>query len=628
MRSRSFSPMRRGVVPAIALLVLSVVRPPGAAAEVVDPGDLSIYATASGGALTTDFAFAPSEVFQGTCLGGFCLYSATDPGFITRSEAPAGMVALASGTSVTMEIVSIADEASVLVGSKLLDAAGESAPLGAAPGLHLHPTWQVTIPAAGAPSSTFPVVFRLTAPGYAASQTYALTLYVAGQGPTPSPAPTASPKPTASPSPSAAPTAAPTASPGPSATPVPTSATPAPTASARPTATATPTPGPAATPTATPKPTATSATTARPSVTPRPTATAAATASPEPTVDLPPTPSPRPSVTATARATTTPATPTPSPSPRPTAAPTATAALTTTPRPTATPRGTASPGVTPSPAPPTPVVPEAVAPRSRGDQLLAYFDARDGFTSFVNVANTGEQPLLVRIDLRGADLRPVLSWSELLGAQATRTIDVGALRDSGLAAEPGLAVVTAIEDAGAAIASDALAGNFTVASLRLGSAWGAPAIARRAHLAATGGAAPVGTRVDGTNVVLAPLRPAAVELATYHAASTLERPELGGNQVIFVSFDDVAGALPDLAPAAMRWVVEAARHDGTVIEAAAVDTDGVEVAHLEELLGRDAVDASGRLELVARTPSADNRLVFFAQSLGSFATGYLLPPSR
>lgn len=625
---------RRGRRPMLAALALLAVAATGASAQVVDPGDFSIYATAQdGGALTTDFVFAPSEVFEGACLGGFCLYSATDPGFITRTDAPPGMFPLAPGTSVTMEVVSIAEEASVLVGSKLLDAAGETAPLGVASGLHVHPTWQVTIPPSGTARTSFPVVFRLTAPGHAASPTYTLELFVAQHGPTPSPATTASPtpaatgvptfSPTATPTTSPRPTVTPAASPRPSTTPVPTSATPAPSASARPTASPTPKPGGTASPT--PRPSAT-APTPRPSVTPARTATPGTTSSPEPTDGPPATPSPRPSGGVTPSASGTPVGPTASPRP------TVTIGATATPRPSAssaatrTPRPTSSAGTTPGA--PTPVAPSGSTAHSRGDQLLAYFDARDGFTSFVGIANTGAEPLLVRVDVRGADLRLALSWRETLAATTTRTIDVGALRASGLGAEPGLLLVTAIDGTGAAIASDALAGNFTVAHLDRGAAWGAAAIPRRARVAATGAAAPGGTIIDGATVVLETIRPSAVELAAYHAPATLDRHEVGGNQVIFASFDDVAGAAPEVVPAAMRWVVDAVRQDGAAIEAAALDTSGVEVTHLEELLGADAADAPGRLELVARTPSADNRLVFFAQSLGSFATGYLLPPSR
>lgn len=621
MRRRDIVRAGQGARGALAALALLVGVATDAAAQVVDPGDFSIYSTAQGGgALATDFAFAPSEVFQSACLGGFCLFSATDPGFITRDDAPAGLFPVASGTSVTMEIVSIADEASVLVGSKLLDAAGESASLGVAPGLHVHPTWQVTIPAAGSSATSFPVTFRLTSSGaYGASETYTLGLFIAGQGPTPSPAPTPSPKPTATATPAATATPpatpAPTVSPRPSATPAPTSTTTAPS----------PSPRPSATPTA--KPSATPAPTARPSVTPAPTTTFAATPSPAPTDDVPPpTSTPRPSTSPSATAT-------PPPSPRPSTGPTATAPATATPRPTRTPAATQTPRPSPSLVPtttagvPTPVAPGASTAGSRGDQVLAYFDAREGFTSFLSLANTGDEAIVVRVDLRGHDLRLLRSWRETLAAGATRTIDVGGLRSDGLPAEPGLAIATAVDDTSGAIASGALAGNFTVANLALGSAWGAPAVARRARVVATGAAAPAGASIDGTEVVFETVGPAAVELATYFAPDTLDRPEAGGNQVIFVSFDDVVAA-PEVVRAAMRWVVAGTHNDGTPIAAPVAETSGVEVTHLEELLGAGAIDASGRLELIARTPSADNRLVFFAQSLGTFATGYLLPPSR
>jgi hypothetical protein len=137
-----------------------------------------------------------------------------------------------------------------------------------------------------------------------------------------------------------------------------------------------------------------------------------------------------------------------------------------------------------------------------------------------------------------------------------------------------------------------------------------------------------GTLIDGSNVVLEQLRPAAVELAIYHDPASLDAAADGGNQLIFVSFDDVAGRAPKVAGAAMRWVAVVSRADGTPVDAPAFDTSGVEVSHLAAVVGPDVNGAAGRLELVARTPSASNRLVFFAQSLGTFATGYLLPPSQ
>jgi len=596
-----------------AILALVLVFPGNAGAQTVDPGDFSIYSTApGGGSLTTDGTLPPAPVFPSVCLGAFCLFSATDPGFITRDASPGpGFFPLVAGTSVTMEIVSIADEASVLVGSKLLDEAGESASLGTAPGLHLHPTWQVTVPSSGETESSFPVRFRLTSGApYVASSEYTLMLTLPAPPPTPTPVPTPSPAPTATP----VPTTAVTASPGPTATPG-ASVTPAPTPSLVPTSAPTPQPTPSTGPTTAPTPSPVR--TATPSPSPEPTAvpspTSGATATPLPTLT--------PRTSSTPAATTTPspaATPSPVPSPSPAATPKPTATTTSSPAPTV------RPTLTPAPAPGAIVE----QPASRGDQLLFYLDASAGFTSFVSVANVGAAPLDVLVDVYAADLTLRDTLALALPAGGSRTIDVGALRAAGVVAGPGLAIAYAVDPSGAPIVTRALSGNFTVANLATGSAWGAPGAARSARKADDGDAPAVGTVIDGATVLLDQIRPDVVELAAYHDPDTLERAAEGGNQLVFVSFDDVGGRAPEVRTAAMRWVVSATRNDGTPLPSGAVDTSGVDVSHLEAVVGPDVRGAAGRLELTARTPWAGNRLVFFAQSLGTFATGYLLPPAR
>jgi len=558
--------------------------------------DIAIYSTASGGgALTTDGTLPPALVFPSVCLGAFCLFSATDPGFVTNDEpAGPGFFPLAAGTTVIMEIVSMADEVSVLVGGKLLDDAGETASLGTAPGLHLHPTWQITVPSSGGTASSFLVTFRLTSSSpYAASSDLTLTLTL------PAPAPTPTAVPTPSPVATVAPTATPTPTPRPTATPV-VSATAGPTPSVGPTSV--PTPRPTPSPAATAAPTRSPAGTATPAESPDPTAA----------------PSPTSGASATPRPTVTPrATPAATPTPSPAATPMPTATTASSPAPT--PRST----LTPAPAPGAIVE----QPTSRGDQVLFYLDARAGFTSFLSVANVGAAALDVRIDVYAADLTLRDTLALALPAGGSSTIDVAVLRDAGVVSGPGLAIAYAVDESGAPVVSRALAGNFTVANLATGSAWGAPGVARSAR-SADGGHVPPGAVIDSAGVLLDQIRPDAVELAVYHDPDTLESAADGGNQLVFLSFDDVGGRAPAVRGAAMRWVASATQRDGDVLPSAAVDTSGVDVSHLEAVVGPEVRGAAGHLQLTARTPSAGNRLVFFAQSLGTFATGYLLPPAR
>lgn len=176
------------------LLALLAVRDRAAAQHV----DASIYSTADGsGQLVTDYDFgSKNHVFESFCVAGFCLYGSTNPGFVTpTSDVPASaLFALDAGTQVALEIVTIASGASVKVGATVLDAPGESASLGTATGVHVHPEWQVTVPQGT--SGDFAVSFRLRrtagGPAYATSPTYVLVLTNAPR-PTPTPHPTAIP---------------------------------------------------------------------------------------------------------------------------------------------------------------------------------------------------------------------------------------------------------------------------------------------------------------------------------------------------------------------------------------------------------------------------------------------------
>jgi hypothetical protein len=402
-----------------------------------------------------------------------------------------------------------------------------------------------------------------------------------------------------------APTLVPTATPGGQTpgggftpTPKPTTGTPTPAASSG----ATPTPaGPTPTPAASPGG----------STTPRPSATPSGSSTPV----LPPTPtrSTTPATTPTAGGT-----PTPSPTP----AGGATPAITISARPTATPST--------QPTAPVGTAPSQLAPDGTGDQIVFYFDARDGFRTFLNLTNLGDESLTMSLLLYGATLDEE-PFEEIvsLAARATRTIDVGQLRGEGLPADAGVAFATAVDDAGAPKVTRALAGNFTVANLATGSAWGAPAAARSAVALPSSGVSvpPLGATIDGEEVVLATIRPERSTVAVYYDPATLEPAEDGGNQLIFFSFEDVPGAVFAARASTTTWTVEATRSDGSSIASAAFTASGVAVSHLEAVLGAEVGGAAGSLLLSAEPPGAPNRLVFFTESLGTYGSGYLVPPA-
>lgn len=113
-------------------------------------------------------------------FGGVELFSATQPGFgvLVRPEASDGLVPLASGTEVSMEIVAVDPGTAAIVVGTRLDGAGDKASLGAAPDLHLHPSWLLALTSEDTTEAT--ITFRLisSSPDYSASDPIRLRLTV------------------------------------------------------------------------------------------------------------------------------------------------------------------------------------------------------------------------------------------------------------------------------------------------------------------------------------------------------------------------------------------------------------------------------------------------------------------
>ena len=230
--------------------------------------DIALYADGSGSLVGLPEP-GLNQVFKNNalCFASACLYSSVNPGIITPSSGSGSYSRVAPGTGIRMVIVEIDPNVTVKVGSVTLDEAGESAELGSASSLHIHPSYQVVVPEGQL--GVYPVRFRFVADsGYGESPVYELRLSNQPE-PTPSPDPTPSPTPTPTPDPTPTPTAVPT--PEPTAAP-----TPSPTPAATPKAT------PVQTPTPTPTPTNTAAPTQTPEATPAPTPTASPVL-PEPT---------------------------------------------------------------------------------------------------------------------------------------------------------------------------------------------------------------------------------------------------------------------------------------------------------------------------------------------------------
>ena len=179
---------------AIALVGVLAVRPVHACVGV--DCMLTWSTEDGGGALTLEFDFAHKQVhtFKTFCSAGTCLYSVINPGFMNTTDAPPdGNYALADGTTISVEVVTIDPAATLKINSALLKQPGDSASIGTTPELHTHPSWQLNLPEGE--QGDYSLSFKLTtdSPRYAESQVFSIVL---SNLPTPTPD---SPTPTATP---------------------------------------------------------------------------------------------------------------------------------------------------------------------------------------------------------------------------------------------------------------------------------------------------------------------------------------------------------------------------------------------------------------------------------------------
>ena len=269
-----------------------------------------------------------------------------------------------------------------------------------------------------------------------------------------------------------------------------------------------------------------------------------------------------------------------------------------------------------------------------GSQLIFYYDAREGFTTFVNIHNNGNSggPLNIQLDVWGPtfDVGTKVTKTFSLAPFGTRVTDIGALKTTdGLAAQQGIVVASILDGSGLPIQQRALMGNFTVANLATGSAWGSPALGRSARKVTDGSPPADGTEVDGSLVVYQIIQPDTLALATYYNPQSLAPVEDHGNQLIFVNFKDGVGAGAPLIEATTDWTAVVFGGSDATLLGGTFEVTGVTERDLVELLGAEANGAAGGggfARAFATPLDTANRLIFFVQALGTFGTGYLLPP--
>lgn len=271
---------------------------------------------------------------------------------------------------------------------------------------------------------------------------------------------------------------------------------------------------------------------------------------------------------------------------------------------------------------------EAVPPETIGDQVVFYYDARPDFTTFINLRNTGVAEITVSVLFYGPSFSTPFSRAITLAGGALEIIDVGGLRGNGLPAQTGAAFATIVNTTGQPIAQGGLTGNSTVANLLTGSAFGAAGLARIARENDGGGLPERGAVIDGSDSSFSPIRAPGYLLAAYYDPASLAPVSSSGNQLIFLSFEDEYEPTYRATIGSTTWTVIATRSNGSGISETDFTANGVTVTDLASVAGPGVNGAAGSMIFLGggTNPERQSDVIYFAESLGTFGTGYLLPP--
>ena len=133
------------------------------------------------GRIVADFDFGvPVPVVFNTEIGGFSIYSSTDPGFVplgprSVTEVPFGFPL---GTPLGIRITEIDPEVRIVFSNGLLAKPGDEVEIGESP-FDIHPIWQLSFPSGSVPEPRFvSFVLTTTAPEYQESEEYTVTIIV------------------------------------------------------------------------------------------------------------------------------------------------------------------------------------------------------------------------------------------------------------------------------------------------------------------------------------------------------------------------------------------------------------------------------------------------------------------
>ena len=296
-------------------------------------------------------------------------------------------------------------------------------------------------------------------------------------------------------------------------------------------------------------------------------------------------------------------------------------------------------------------------PGTSGDQLIFFYDAREGRVPFIAVGSFADTAVVVetaiynRVGSAGTGgLAFLTSEVATIPARgALPTIDpTDAIRFPGMNGTAGLVVVTAVvaegdtrpvvsPTPGGDPAAGSLFGGFTLANLNLNSGFGQNPFARVAVDGAGQRAAP-GTVVDGTVVRYQTFAPDVLAVPFYFNPKNLGPPENDGNRIILGAFADVYGAdnfrIGSLG-AAMQfdYIMEDAAGvtlvdtDQDIQVVNPVPVNGVHFDNLENLAGPLTLSGPGKVTFVTvnPVPAVTNLFGIVSQSVGTFSIGQRMP---
>ncbi|MBM4269020.1 MAG: hypothetical protein FJ144_20830 [Deltaproteobacteria bacterium] len=262
-----------------------------------------------------------------------------------------------------------------------------------------------------------------------------------------------------------------------------------------------------------------------------------------------------------------------------------------------------------------------------GDQLFFVYDTSGPRVAFVNLSNPSAEAVELEVSFYPfGGGRPEARFA--LGPFANHVVNP--LDVAGVAGTRGMIVVTPVagpESAQPIVPPAPLAGTFTQANTTAGAAFGGNPVGRLAVLASGERAAP-GAPVDGTTVRYQRFTPPALTIATYYDPTTLDPPEVDGNRVILVTFEDGYGARFDpVAPATARnldWVFFD-NEGGEVGRGGALATAMILDRSLRDLAAPRTLTSSGKAFFAYDTSGGGNVFGFFLQSLAAFGAGEHMP---